>query len=106
MSRGCERAGCSAMQAITNSLASAQQYGNVVQSAVEELKRVTGVRAAWFRLLEGGHLVATHAAGLSSDFLRDAGFAEINDDISKLLDQPGPQVTTRECRRSRTEGLS
>jgi two-component system NtrC family sensor kinase len=86
-----------AVQAMTNSLVSAQQYGNVVQSAVEELKRVTGVRAAWFRLLEGGHLVATHAVGLSPDFLRDAGFAEINDDIHKLLAQPGPQVTTREA---------
>ena len=86
-----------AVQAITNSLVSAQQYGNVVQSAVEELKRLTGVRAAWFRLLEGGHLVATHAVGLSPDFLRDAGFAEINDDIHKLLAQPGPQVTTREA---------
>jgi PAS domain S-box-containing protein len=86
-----------AVQAITNSLVSAQQYGNVVQSAVEELKRLTGVRAAWFRLLEGGHLVATHAVGLSSDFLRDAGFAELNDDIQKLLAQPGPQITTREA---------
>jgi two-component system NtrC family sensor kinase len=86
-----------AVQAITNSMVNAQQYGNVVQSAVEELKRLTGVRASWFRLLEGGHLVATHAVGLSSDFLRDAGFAEINDDIQKLLAQPGPQVTTRDA---------
>ncbi len=84
-----------AVQAIAASMASAQQYGNVVQSAVEELHRLTGVRAAWFRLLEGGHLVATHAVGLSADFLRDAGFAAINDDITKLLQQPGPQVTTK-----------
>ena len=89
-----------AVQAITSSLISAQQYGNVVQSAVEELKRLTGVRAAWFRLLEGGHLVATHAVGLSSEFLRDAGFAEISDDIQKLLAQPAPQVTTRDAASS------
>jgi PAS domain S-box-containing protein len=86
-----------AMQAITASVSSAQQYGNVVQSAVEELQHLTRVRAVWFRLLEGGHLVATHAVGLSSDFLRDAGFAEINDDISKLLHQSAPQVTTRDA---------
>jgi two-component system NtrC family sensor kinase len=84
-----------AVQAIATSMASAQQYGNVVQSAVEQLQRLTRVRATWFRLLEGGHLVATHAVGLSPDFLRDAGFAGINDDVSKLLDQPAPQVTTR-----------
>jgi PAS domain S-box-containing protein len=84
-----------AMQAITTSMASAQQYGNVVRSAIEELQRLTRVKATWFRLLEGGHLVATHAVGLSSDYLRDGGFAEINDDIQKLLAKPGPQVTTR-----------
>ncbi len=83
------------MQAITSSMASAQQYGNVVQSAIEELQSLTRVRATWFRLLEGGHLVATHAVGLTSDFLRDAGFAEINDDVQKLLAQTGAQVTTR-----------
>jgi two-component system NtrC family sensor kinase len=84
-----------AMQAITSSMASAQQYGNVVQSAIEELQQLTRVKATWFRLLESGHLVATHAVGLSSDFLRDAGFAEISDDIHKLLAEPGAQVTTR-----------
>src|SRR5579864_4370701 len=57
-----------AVHAITSSLISAQQYGNVVQSAVEELKRVTRARASWFRLIEGGHLVATHAVGLSPEF--------------------------------------
>jgi len=86
-----------AVQAITSSLASAQQYGNVVQSAVEELKRVTGVRATWFRLVEGGHLVATHATGLSPDFLRDAGFAEFNNEVQNLLSQTAPLVTTRDA---------
>src|SRR5579863_26719 len=38
-----------AMQALAQSVSSAQQYGNVVQSAVEELQRATRVRAAWFR---------------------------------------------------------
>ena len=85
-----------AMQAITASISSAQQYGNVVQHAVEELQRLTRTRAAWFRLLEGGHLVATHVAGLSSDFLRDAGFAEVTEDISKLLEKSVPRVTSRD----------
>jgi len=84
-----------AVQAITASMATAQQHGNVVQSAVAELHRATRVRAAWFRLLEGGQLVATHAVGLSSDFLRDAGFAAINENTSKLLNQAAPQVISR-----------
>ncbi|HYM77312.1 MAG TPA: ATP-binding protein [Candidatus Dormibacteraeota bacterium] len=86
----------SAMQAVTNSIAAAQQYGSVVQCAVEELKRRTPVRACWFRLSEAGHLVATHASGLSSEFLRDAGFAQISEGVSKLWEQRVPQVTTWE----------
>ncbi len=85
-----------AMQNITKSIASAQQYGNVVQSAVEELRPMIGVRAAWFRLLEGGQLVATHAAGLSPEFLRDAGFVQITENVSKLWEQQEPQVTKRD----------
>jgi two-component system NtrC family sensor kinase len=81
-----------AMQAITESIASAQQYGSVVQCAVNEIRRVAGVRSCWFRLVEGGHLVATHGAGISPEFLRDAGFAQITDETSKLWEKRTPQV--------------
>jgi PAS domain S-box-containing protein len=90
-----------AMQAVSYSIASAQQYGNVVQCTVEELQRVAGVRAAWFRLVEAGHLVATHAVGLSPDFLRDAGFAEINGAVSQMWEHPSPQVIA--CEKAETE---
>jgi len=85
------------VQVLTGNIVSAQQYGNMVQSAVDELQRLTGVRASWFRLLEGGHLVATHAVGVSPDFLRDAGFTEVSDDLSKLLEKPEPRVTKRDA---------
>ncbi len=81
-----------AMQAISESIISAQQYGSVVQCAVQEIKNAARVRASWFRLVEGGHLVATHAAGLTPEFLRDAGFAEITDDVSKLWEKREPHV--------------
>ncbi len=84
-----------AMQTVTDSIATAQQYGNVVQCAVEELRRLTGARASWFRLIEGGNLVATHAAGLSSDFLRDSGFGPISEETTKLLEHPDAQVSKR-----------
>lgn len=85
-----------AMQAIAQSIATAQQYGNVVQCAVEKLRATMRVRAAWFRLLETGNLVATHAVGLSADFLRDSGFIPVADVTSKLLEQTSPQIAQRE----------
>jgi GAF domain-containing protein len=84
-----------AMQRITEGITGAQQYGHIVDRALEELKYGMRVRGSWFRLVESGHLVATHAAGMTSDFLRDAGFAEISDSVSKILEHPGAQVTSR-----------
>lgn len=84
-----------AMQAITGSIPGAQQYGQVVERTVDELKYAMRVRGVWFRLVESGHLVATHAAGLSSDFLRDAGFAELGDKVAQALSQSSARVTSR-----------
>jgi PAS domain S-box-containing protein len=86
-----------ATQAIATSITAAQQYGNVVQSAIEQLQRGMRVRGAWFRLHEGGNLVVTHAEGLSADFLRDAGFAPVTDKISKLWQESAPLVETRDA---------
>lgn len=78
--------------ALTAGIASAQQYGNLVQTALQELQRLTGMKAAWFRLVEGGHMVATHAVGVSGDFLRDAGFAEVTEDVARMLEKAQAQV--------------
>ena len=80
-------------QALNAGIASAQQYGNIVQTAIEVLQRLTHARAAWFRLLEGNHLVATHAVGVSADFMRDAGFVEVTEDARVMLESARPQTT-------------
>ena len=79
-------------QALNEGIANAQQYGHAVQTAIEQLKRLTHARAAWFRLLEGGHLVATHAVGVSADFMRDTGFVPVTDDSKAMLERAEPQV--------------
>src|SRR5258708_9965277 len=80
------------MQAVTAGVVSAQQYGNMVQTALQELQRLTRTRAASVRLLEGGHMVATHAVGVSPDFLRDVSFVEVTEDLTKMLELPRPRV--------------
>src|SRR5712671_2184531 len=80
------------MQAVTAGVVSAQQYGNMIQTALQELQRLTKARAAWFRLLEGGHMVATHAVGVSPDFLRDVSFVEVTEDLTKMLELARPRV--------------
>ena len=75
------------LRALTESIVLAQQQGGMMEDALAELQRLTKSKAAWFRLIEGGHLVATHAVGVSADFLREAGFAPLNESVSQTLDR-------------------
>ena len=65
------------LRAFTESIVLAQQQGGMMEEALQRIAALTRSKAAWFRLIEGGHLVATHAVGVSQDFLREAGIAEL-----------------------------
>ncbi|MGC2490427.1 MAG: ATP-binding protein [Candidatus Sulfotelmatobacter sp.] len=80
------------LRALTESIVLAQQQGGMMEDSLGELQQLTKSKAAWFRLIEGGHLVATHAVGVSSDFLREAGFAELTETVSKILERSRPVV--------------
>ena len=83
------------MRALTESIVLAQQQGGMMDKALEELLRLTRCKAAWFRLIEGGHLVATHAVGVSAEFLREVGIAEMTANVSQTLEQGKPEPIRR-----------
>jgi len=84
-----------ALRVLTESIVLAQQQGGMVEEALVELQRVTKSKSAWFRLIEGGHLVATHAIGVSQDFLREAGIAELSGAASQTLQRGKPVLAHR-----------
>jgi PAS domain S-box-containing protein len=83
------------LRAITESIVLSQQQGGMMDKSLEELRRLTKNRAAWFRLIEGGHLIATHAVGVSPDFLREVGVAELTVEVSQLLGEGKPTAVRR-----------
>lgn len=85
------------LRALTESIAGAQQQGGMMATVLQELQQLTKSKAAWFRLIDGGHLVATHAVGVSPDFLREAGFVELTDSISQTLEGGKPLVARMEA---------
>jgi len=85
------------MQTLTRSMVSEQTYATMVQTMLEELRRVNRVRGAWFRMFEGGQLTVTHAAGLSADFLRNTNPAPVTEDLTKLLQEAHPQVAPEQA---------
>jgi PAS domain S-box-containing protein len=56
-------------------IARGQNHAPMMQTALEKLRAVTRAKAAWFQLMESGHLVPTQHAGLSPDSLRAVGQA-------------------------------
>ena len=83
------------MRAMTESIVLSQQQGGMMEVALGELRKLTRSKAAWFRLIESGSLVATHAVGVSQDFLREAGCAEMTDAVSQILERGKPVKVRR-----------
>src|SRR5579871_4738872 len=81
------------LRALTESIVLAQQQGGMVEEALEQLRSLTRSSAAWFRLIEGGNLVATHAIGVSADFLRESSIAPLSENATKLLEHGHPLIT-------------
>ena len=80
------------LRALTESIVQAQQQGGMLDKALESLRQLTRSKAAWFRLIESGHLVATHAVGVSSEFLREVAIAELSPSVSQMLDRGKPET--------------
>ena len=85
----------SVLTTLTDSIVLAEQQGGMMDRALMELKRATQSKAAWFRLIEGDHLVATHACGVSQDFLREAGIAKLGDNVAQILKDGKTQKARR-----------
>ena len=84
------------LQSLTESVVQSQQQGGMLPEILESLRQLTKSKAAWFRFIEGGHLIATHAVGLSQDFLRQAGTVELSESISELLQQGALQTEIKD----------
>jgi PAS domain S-box-containing protein len=93
------------LRALTESIVLAQQQGGMMEDALGELLRLTRSKAAWFRLIEGGNLVATHAVGVSQDFLREAGVAELTEIVSQTLERGKPVIAHRDEASPEDAGL-
>lgn len=85
------------INSLTTSIARAQQYGPMMQTALEELKNLMGVHAAWFRLLEDGNLVIVQQIGLSQDFLRAGSSLPITKTLAQALGEGVPVVFKTEA---------
>jgi PAS domain S-box-containing protein len=80
------------INSLTSSIIRAQQYGPMLATALEELKKLMLAKAAWFRLSEDGRMVIVQQIGLSPDFVRDRGSVLSDDHFEQTLSVVAPIV--------------
>ncbi len=82
-----------AVNAISGAMAGAQEHGSMVLTALEQLKKSTGARAAWFRILDGNKLVLTRHVGLSEKFIRERSALDVRTaDGARVAQQGVPAI--------------
>jgi PAS domain S-box-containing protein len=99
------------VQALTGAIAGAHQYDPMLQTALEEIQRLSKAKVAWFRLLEADRLVVTHTAGLSQDSPRAGSAVHADEDLQDFLERGQPRVANQiaashwEERHLKAEGI-
>jgi two-component system NtrC family sensor kinase len=78
------------LNALTTSIAKAAQNTFAAPAALDELKRLMGGDAAWFRLMDGSRLTIFQQIGLSAEFLRDRASVALDDGIECMPGQLRP----------------
>ena len=80
------------VNALTTTIARAQQHGPMMLTALEELKGLMKSKAAWFRVLEGDKMVIAQHIGISPEFLKAAGYLKLGQTQQKVLQEAKPVV--------------
>lgn len=72
---------------LAGTIARGQSHGPIIQVALEKLRHAIAGKAAWFRLMEEGHLVPTQHVGVSPDFLRAIGQVGMDNNLAHSLEE-------------------
>jgi PAS domain S-box-containing protein len=77
---------------LTTAIARTQQHGPMMQTALEELKKVMKAKAAWFRPPAGDQAAITNHIGVSTEFLKGAALIHLDEAVEKALSEQKPAV--------------
>ena len=71
---------------LTGAISRTQNQGPMMQAALEKLKSLAGVRAAWFACMDGQQLIPAQHIGLSPEFVRVAGLDASGDMVKAIIE--------------------
>jgi len=71
-----------ALNTITHQISDSRDFDPTVSNVLDELRKVTRAKAAWFRILQGDKLVLAAQRGLSENFVHKIATIEANNSVS------------------------
>jgi len=71
-----------ALNTITYQISESRDFEPTISTILEELRKITRAKAAWFRMLEGDKLVLAAQCGLSESFAKKTATVEISKSVS------------------------
>jgi len=80
------------INALTGTMARAQQHGPLLQIALEEIKKSMRAKGAWFRLMENEKNGTTHHVGVSPDFVKASALLSMDPVVEKALSDSKPTI--------------
>jgi len=92
------------IHSLTSSISRAQQHGPMLTTGIEELKRLMGARAAWFRFLEGERMVLAQQIGLSPEYLRERATVPLDEILMEVLREQQSRVIYRKSGNENMRG--
>jgi two-component system NtrC family sensor kinase len=82
----------SVLDSLTSAIGKTQQHGPMMQAALEELKKLSKAKAAWFASRDGEETSITNHVGVSQEFLKGAALIHLDESVNKALSQSKPTV--------------
>ena len=81
------------IDSLTTAITRTQQHGPMMQSALEELKKVVNAKGTWFRPVDSEQTAAiTNHVGVSPEFLKGANLIHLDEAVQKALAKQEPTV--------------
>jgi PAS domain S-box-containing protein len=78
-----------ALNTITHQVSDSRDFASIIGTILDELRKITHAKAAWFRMLQGEDLVLAGQCGLSPEFVQKAAAIGTADSVSGVALREG-----------------
>jgi two-component system NtrC family sensor kinase len=84
-----------ALNTITHQISDSRDFESILGVILDELRRITRAKAAWFRILQGDDLIMAGRCGLSEGFVQKAASIDIRNSVSSVAMREGDVYVVR-----------